>query len=278
MSNDDKQRKAYDFLLRYAKSQEQFTAEELGVYVGWENTTPSTNLGKQFKSVVSKEGKLYRVKRQFIHLDEEEFVKRTSQKEHILPSYKRTSYNSVLFYEFLMPLTREDLLKQALDSLFFKNTLLDKLKSLGLDSFYSVLPRRTGESDDIYGGRIAAEVSKYFGGYSITHANGRFRADALLTQTEALGKRYIIDETTAVVRFIIPLNSTRTSHSPIFDPRIIHKQISPDATINEVALVRTLFFTVFAEVVVHSVQGEDEIWLLEALNGEQRLYKWSVED
>ena len=277
MAGDEGQRKAYDFLLRYAKSQEQFTAEELGKEVGWEGTTPTTNLGKQYKSVVQKQQGRYRVKREFIHLNKEDFVRRTSQKENILPSYVRTSHDSVLLYEFLMPLTREDLLKQSLDRLFFKDTLVEQLRALGLDSFNTILPRTPNETDDRYAIRIAAKVADYFGGYSITHASGRFRADDLRTQADAVGKRYIIDETTAVVRFIIPLKTTKTAHSPIFNPATTGHGHDEDATRTEVAMVRTLFFTIFAEVVVHSVQGEDEIWLLEAFNGHQRLYKWSVE-
>ncbi len=277
MAGDEGQRKAYDFLLRHAKSQELFTEEELGKEVGWVGTTPKTNLGKQLKSVVQKERGRYRVKREFIHLKKEDFVRRTSQKENILPSYVRTSHDSVLLYEFLMPLTREDLLKQSLDSLFFQDTLLDTLRALGLGSFGTILPRTNNETDERYAGRIASKVADYFGGYSITHASGRFRADDLRTQADAVGKRYIIDETTAVVRFIIPLKTTETVHSPIFNPAITGRGHDENAACNEVAMVRTLFFTIFAEVVVHSVQGEDEIWLLEALDGHQRLYRWRVE-
>ena len=49
-------------------------------------------------------------------------------------------------------------------------------------------------------------------GYSISHVSGRFRSGPLLTQQEASaqekkGRRYLIDETTAVTRFIFPYSS-----------------------------------------------------------------------
>jgi len=276
MAADDNQRKAYAFLLRHARSQKQFTAKELGDAVGWAGSTPGTNLGKQLRSVVERSGDRYRVKRNFIHLKEDDFVKRTSQKENILPSYVRTSYDSVLIYEFLMPLTREDLLRQALDRLFFRDTLEEQLSLLGVSTFHSVIPQKESETPEQYARRVAEKVSEYFGGYSITHVSGRFRVRDLLDQSDAVGKRYIIDETTAVVRFIIPLERTATRHEQVFDPALSRRD-GKEIVGSEVSLIRTLFFTVFAEVVVHSVQGEDQIWLLEALDGYQRLYKWKVE-
>ena len=271
----DSLQRAYQFLLRHAKSQKPFSPAELGAAAGWENSTPRTYLAKQLKSVVDGGRGAFRVKRNFVHLREEHFLRRTSQKEYILPTYVRTSFDSVLCYEFLMPLTREDLLRQALDRLFFKDTLIDQIKLVGLDSFKAQQQRKPNQSDDEYATVIASLVAKYFGGYSMTHVNGRYRVKDLLTQNLAIGERYVIDETTAIVRFIIPLSRTSTQHGEIFDPRQQRRE-STEAVSNEVSLIRALFFTIFAEVVVHSVQGEDEIWLLETLEGAQRLYKWEV--
>lgn len=277
MSTDDGQRRTYGFLLDHARSQELFTPGQLGDAVGWTGTTPNTYLGKQLKSVVEKVGAKYRVRRNFIYLKEDEFVKRTSQKESILPSYVRTSHDSVLTYEFLMPLTREDLLRQGLDRLFFKDTLEEQLNLLDLDAFEEVIPRIANEAPEGYARRIARKVSKYFGGYSITHVSGRFRVCDLISQAEAVGKRYIIDETTAMVRFIIPLDAASRIHDQVFCPTRTPVNAEGDVT-EEVTLIRALFFTIFAEVVVHSVQGEDQIWLLETLHGHQRLYTWEVEN
>jgi len=95
MPRDEKQRKAYEFLLDHARSQQQFTAEDLARFTEWGKATADTYLKKQMRSIVEKAESLYRVKRHFIHLQEDDFVKRTSQKKNILPSYARTSFDSL---------------------------------------------------------------------------------------------------------------------------------------------------------------------------------------
>ena len=269
--------KAYEFLLQRARDQQEFTSRELGVATGWSGTTPKTYLSKQLKTVVKKKGRgRYLVKKAFIHLERDDFIIRVSQKEFILPSYKRYIYPNVINYEFLMPLTREGLLRSALDALFYKDTLEQKIKLVGIECFTNDVPRINGESDDDYCSRVAMEVANYFGGYSITHVNGRFRACDLLTQNESVGKRYIVDETTALVRFIIPLKAGKYFQGEQFKRKSLTQQSEGEVE-QEIALIRTLFLNIFAEVVVHSVQGEDEIWLLETFSGVQKLYKWEVD-
>jgi hypothetical protein len=93
--------------------------------------------------------------------------------------------------------------------------------------------------------------------------------------------RYLVDETTAVVRFIIECDSTRTGYEPHTRParQALDGAASTTAgsgragTQVEQRLIRAPFFELFAEAVAHMVEGEDEIWLLE--NGaERRLYVW----
>ena len=87
-------------------------------------------------------------------------------------------------------------------------------------------------------------VEGKFGGYSIYHVDGRFRAAKLSTQDEAADinktSRYLIDETTAVTRFIFPC-----------------KQGEPDK-------VRFLFKELFINAITDQVSGEDEIWVVES--------------
>jgi hypothetical protein len=53
---------------------------------------------------------------------------------------------------------------------------------------------------------------------------------------------------------------------------------SGQAIADEVALVHWLFFNVFAEAVVRTVEGEDVIWLIEETPRKRRLYVWQKED
>ena len=71
--------------------------------------------------------------------------------------------------------------------------------------------------------------------------NGRFRADKLSTLDEALelqkgSGRYLVDETTAVARFIFPCASS-----------------------DETSRVRFLFNELFVTAITQLISGEDEI-------------------
>ena len=115
-----------------------------------------------------------------------------------------------------------------------------------------------------------------FGGYSISHVSGRYLASDSLTSRESAGRleRYIIDETTASVRFIIPLDSTRTAQQTGFD-EIGFDTTEPSAAVEEeITLVHWLFFNLFVEAVVRTVEGEDVIWLVEEAGQHRSLYTW----
>ncbi|GMV93798.1 MAG: hypothetical protein AMXMBFR82_35760 [Candidatus Hydrogenedentota bacterium] len=141
--------KAYDFLLARSKDQAVFTKTQLGGIAGWTGTSPGTYLSKQLRSVIERLGKgKFRVKKNFIHLPRAEFIKRISQKEIILPSYTRWAFAYVVNYEFLLPLTREALLRAALDKLFYKDTLEGQIQLVGLERFVSAIPKRTSESNE----------------------------------------------------------------------------------------------------------------------------------
>ena len=92
---------------------------------------------------------------------------------------------------------------------------------------------------------------------SISLANGRFRAAGLLTRTDALtrevaGRPYLIDETTAVVKFIVPLApSPAPNETPEAAARVIATRL------------RDLFNELFVKSVARTVEGEQEVWFLE---------------
>ena len=200
------------------------------------------------------------------------------------PIYRHVRYDDVVSYEFLLPLTREDHLRQALDSLFYSDAIARRLHQIGLDRLAEIVPRDPLVSDDDYVAALLAIVAQRFVGYSISHVSGRYRAAGLMSRREA-GEflanegRYLVDETTAVVRFIIKCDSTRTDYEPHSRPVRLALDGAATTTAataaarDEQRLIRALFFELFAEAVVHMVEGEDEIWLLE--NGaERRLYVW----
>jgi hypothetical protein len=139
-------------------------------------------------------------------------------------------------------------------------------------------------NDDEFVRLVVRQASQIAGGYSISHASGRFRAGALLSRSEA-GRvlvddgRYLVDETTAVVRFIVPLETGSAelkvgfeeAQASLFSVGVV----DVDALEAELRTVRMLFFQLFVEAVVRTIEGEDEIWLVESGPKGRRLYTWS---
>jgi hypothetical protein len=87
-------------------------------------------------------------------------------------------------------------------------------------------------------------------------------------------QKYLIDETTAVVRFIIPVEAAKRI-DPCLPGSFSFEDVAEDGDAKaELAQIRAFFFNLFAEAIVRTVQGEDEIWLLEDTGTNRRLYVW----
>jgi hypothetical protein len=153
-----------------------------------------------------------------------------------------------------MPLTNEGHLRVALDALFYRDTVEARLKTIEPGDLASAFPRNSGELDAEYGARLSSWISQRFGGYSIYHVSGRFRAQPLATRAEVGlgGSRYLVDETTAVTRFIFPCKTT-----------------------TEAEQVDFFFDKLFVRAIIEVVNGEDEIWMVET-GMKNRLHIWRV--
>ena len=144
-----------------------------------------------------------------------------------------------------------------------------------------VVKRNSGETAEAFYTRVVELAAARFGGYSVSHVSGRYKAAKLMTRHSALehvtaGGRYLIDETTAVVRFIIPCQTGAFTFSDTLEPTPDWLELfeAPDGALEEeVHLVRKLFFLLFVETVVRTVKGEEEIWLVES-GVSDRLYRW----
>jgi hypothetical protein len=198
--------------------------------------------------------------------------------------YRHVRYDELVTFDFLLPLTREDRLRRALDDLFYADAVARRLAEIGLERLAAVVPREPGLDDERYVARIVELVAERFVGYSISHVAGRYRAAGLMTRRQAgdlLARegRYLVDETTALVRFIARCNATRRSYDPHAGSLLGALDDEPGdpahsaAVRAEVRLIEVLFLELFAEAVVHAVEGEDEIWLVES-GPRRRLYVW----
>lgn len=285
-SKYENQKRAFEFLLEKFNTQESFSKHEFQKATGWERSAFNTYFSKQFKTLllpIKKEGR-YRVSevfRRFITWDN--FQLHVTQSRHVASDYSVLAYDNVIIFEFFMPLTNEGYLRTALDALFYKDSIIQRLRTMDEKILTNYFERNADESIDDYYERICEWVSVKFGGYSISHVNGRFRADQLLTFQEvsnivSKSGRYLVDETTAIVRFIFPCgdpNPTRifSSDSYFEDLALVEDSHKVES---DAALIRLLFFKLFVQSIVLIVNGEDEIWMLESgmLN---RLHIWRIQ-
>jgi len=184
------------------------------------------------------------------------FKQHVTQVRRVVTNYEPSS-SEVMIYDFLMPLTNEAHLRTTLDALFFKDTILARLKTIGVPELANNLPKPPSETDDAYLDEILKFIDGHFIGYSISHVDGRFRSGKLRTQDDVAelqkkGERYLIDETTAVARFIFPY-----------------------ADAIELAAVRYLFRILFVRSIIQLVNGEEQIWMLET-GPQNKVHIWAA--
>ncbi len=207
----DNQKKVFAFLKKHFDDRSTFSKGELGAVTDWTPNSLNTYWSKQLKHFVQSAGgnsyKLTEVFEPFATWPA--FQKHVTQVRRVYLDYTRFRHDSLLIFEFFMPLTNETQLRGALDDLFFKDTVLRRLRLLNSSKLENSFERLPHEKDEAYFSRLCSWLEKRFGGYSVSTVNGRFRAQSLLTikgaaELEESGDRYLVDETTAIVRFIFP--------------------------------------------------------------------------
>ena len=270
MGKDDTQHAAHEFLLAHLLSGEAFVLRDFLAVTGWQKPgTYRTYLTKQYRGLIENvEGgrfrisvdAQYRVTESFRKLVEwKKFKQHVTQNRAVGTDYTST-VSKVLLYDFLMPLTHENDLRITLDALFYKDTILAKLKGLKSSDLESHFKRAAEQSESDYLAVVLSFIKRNFLGYSIYHVDGRFRAQGILGFDELAdlykqGRRYLIDETTAVTRFIFPYD-----------------------TDDQVEAIRFLFQQLFVRGMIQLVEGEQEIWMLESSPESRTVHIWRAPD
>lgn len=269
------------FLLEHARNGSHFSFDDLKkVIPTWKaQGTWDTYVSKKLRSYVERDRERYRVDKTFTKLTVQAFGDLFKQTSDPVPTWERATYDHIVSYEFLMPLTREDKLRAALDEVFFRDTIDDRTFTFNdaqRGELEKVMPREGAEDDDAYRVRVADQLAELIAGYSISHVAGRFRAGNVVSRKDAAQKLvektpYLIDETTAVVRFIMPCPNSRYPHGERFD----HRSRANDGKLaGDIDLIRTLFFLYFAEAIAATIVGEQLIWLIERSPEGERIYAW----
>jgi hypothetical protein len=254
--SQDNQQKAFAFLSEHCTSQAPFSRAEFKAATGFTEASFNTYLSKQFKPLlVPCPGNCFRVHLVFRQFNTwpkfRDLV--VSQNRKLTRKYRSECHQYVLLFDFFMPLRNEEWLKSALDSLFFKDAITSRLKAIDATELRKRFSH-ADEAEEQYLHHICNWISDTFGGYSINHVSGRFKVGQLknrreVVEGEAAGtNRYLVDETTAVVRFIFPCGSEGDSQKAE----------------RRAEQIRWFFDKLFVETILEMVSGEDEVWLLES--------------
>ena len=279
----ERPRLAYSLLQELAESGDSVTDAEVAKKLNWAEGTVKSYRGKKWRDWIEKcSPKTWSVLPAFKGVTEEAFLRHQTQRTDYYARYQTRNIYHVTAYEFLIPLTKEHELKKALDDLFYLDALEERIREVGPDSF-GILgtdnsPLTEAEKVEV----IIDFVADRFTGYSVAHVSGRFRSVALADRVRAgdmfaKGQPYLVDETTAVVRFIVPLHQSSHAYGN-GDEFLGAVAKSEESSLSqevrsELAQVRRAFFLLFTEAVVRTVKGEDQVWLLES-GPENRLYVW----
>lgn len=254
--------RCYEYLQTQAGN--EITFRELLAYTDWTINNLETNISKRIREFLVNKyergvpiiDRIYYVNRNILNVGLEDFHDLFRQKNWVFSKYDHVQHDMVRIYDFYLPLTNENILRQNLDELFYEDSLNKRLQAINLEELIPIYEQEDDESDPEYYQRLTTTASNLFWGYSISHVGGRFRTgDHILTKVDAAkkeGKAYLVDETTAVVKFIFP-------HDP--DKKEFHRKLDQ------------LFRLLFVKAITESTPDEDEIWLLESL-GSTTLHRY----
>ena len=272
-------KRAFDFLIEHAQERNPFSAEQLSVETGWPIAETHENINNRLNDLVYQEGGSCFTKPEILRVRLDDFKELLQQKKRLFTDYVLEVSSSILIYEFFMPLSREDRLREALDNLFYRDTIEQRIQEISIPRIRDGLKLSSDYSEDKIQQLVFDFMESTIGGYSITMVNGRYRADALASREEVVTRPfaygpYIVDETTAIVRFILPVETDagRFEYGKILEPAA-----TAIGTKKRAELLSWLFLNFFAEALIRVVQKEDEIWLLES-GMRSAFYRWIRRD
>jgi len=229
------------------------------------------NINKYFVSTVFK--KYNRI---------DKFRKQVSQSSRTRGEYYEEKYRKILIFEFYMPLNNEGALRSALDDLFYIDPIKRLIARVRREDLYNAFPKKENESDESYVRRLLKWISERFGGYSIGTVVGRYKNEQIKSFAEVCelairGQNYLIDESTAIVRFIFhigkPIKKENVDYT--YSQFISEQSIIDESYLKEeVNQIKFFFKILFVKTILTLVEGEDEIWMIERGIGKPRLYKW----
>lgn len=272
-------RRAFDFLIEHARERKPFSAGQLAAGTGWTIVETQENIFNRLSDLVVEEGGKYLAKPEILRVRLDDFKELLHQSKRLFTDYVLEVSSSILIYEFFMPISREDRLREALDNLFYRDTIEQRIQEIGIARIRAGLKLSSEYSEDKIRQLVFNFMERTIGGYSIYMVTGRYRADVLASREEVVARPfaygpYIVDETTAIVRFILPveIDAGEYEYGKILEPAAMTM-----GTRVRAELISWLFLNFFAEALIRVVRKEDEIWLLES-GMRSAFYRWIRRD
>jgi hypothetical protein len=268
-------KRAFDFLITHAQERKSFSVEQFSTEGGWSIPETRERIINRLSDLIYQEGELFFAKPEILRVRLDDFKELLDQKKRLFADYVLEVSSSILIYEFFMPLTREDRLREALDNLFYRDTIEQRIQEIGIPGIRAGLKLPSDYSEDKIQGMVFDFIESTIGGYSIYLVNGRYRADVLASRAEVVSRPfasgpYIVEETTAIVRFVLPVE---TDAGKFEQGKILEPASAVSGTQKRADLLSWLFLNFFAEALIRVVQKEDEIWLLES-GMRSAFYRW----
>ena len=269
----------FNFLVQHAESGQPFSAQDFATHSGWDAAEAQTLLNERLQELVVHDREGYRAKPEILRVRRDDFKELLEEKKRLFSNYLLEVSPSILIYEFFMPLSREDRLREALDNLFYRDTIEQRIHEIGIEQIRAGLKLPQNSIEPEIRQIVFDFIQSTIGGYSIYLVNGRYRADLLASRAEVLNRPfgtgpYIVDETTAIVRFILPVETDAAQfvHGKLLEPAAPSQHAKDRAE-----QIRWLFLNFFAEALIRVVPKEDEIWLLES-GMRSAFYRWIKRD
>lgn len=277
MTNTSKH--VFDFLVEHAQNKQSFSAAQLAEVTGWPLDETEAKITNLLSDIVYAQGEAYFTKPEILRVRLDDFKELLDQKKRLFTDYVLEVSSSILVYEFFMPLSREDRLRESLDNLFYRDAIEQRIQEIGIARIRAGLNLPAENSDADVQQRVFDFMESTIGGYSIYLVNGRYRADLLASRAEVVNRSfahgaYIVDETTAIVRFILPVE---TDAAKFEYGKVLQPAPASSATTQRAERMSWLFLNFFAEALIRVVRKEDEIWLLES-GMRSAFYRWIKRD
>ena len=166
-------KRAFDFLIEHAQKRKSFSIEQLSDETEWTIAETQENIFNRLSDLVSEEGEKYFAKPEIFRVRLDDFKELLHQKKRLFTDYVLEVSSSILIYEFFMPLSREDRLREALDNLFYRDTIEQRIQEIGISRIRDGLKLSSDYSENKIRQLVFDFMESTIGGYSISMVNGR---------------------------------------------------------------------------------------------------------